>query len=775
LATALWSGVQAINAEARASYARAAATLMQDQLPALVAANGDAIQLSTYVALRRKGWRLSPVLEGKIRVGGRSFTLIGIDPLSAPKAPGATVTNDSGNLTAFLTPPGQLIVAPETAVRLAGENQIPPVVVSGDVAPGLLISDIGVAERLLDRKNELSRLIVLPDQPRRRASMADVAPQLREVAPQATNDISRLTDSFHLNLTAFGLLSFAVGLFIVHSTIGLAFEQRRGVFRTLRALGLSARALTTALVVELLCLAIVSGAAGVASGYLIAAFLLPDVAATLKGLYGAEVSGNLAFRPEWWATGLVIAVLGTVTAAASNLWHVWRLPILSPAQPRAWMLVSTRTIGTQGAVALGLFAIAILIGVFGSGLIAGFAILGGFLLGAALVLPPVLNIALSVGEKFARGPVSQWFWADTRQQLPGLSLALMALLLALSVNIGVGTMIASFRLTFTGWLDQRLASELYVTARSEEEAAQLRNWLLPRSDAVLPIRSVETRIAGAPGRIFGIADHPTYRENWPLISARTDVWDRVAAGDGVLINEQLARREGLALGDRLTLPWGIPMDVSGVYSDYGNPAGQVLVDINILAERYPGMPRLRHAIRVDPDKAPALADAIRTEFDLGPQNVVDQMTLKAFSMQVFERTFAVIGALNVLTLAVAGFAMLTSLLTLAAQRLPQLAPVWALGMTRKKLAQLELMRALLLASLTAVTALPVGLVLAWVLLAVVNVEAFGWRLPMHIFPADWARLWFLALLAAYLAAVLPARRLARISPADLVKIFAHER
>jgi putative ABC transport system permease protein len=124
---------------------------------------------------------------------------------------------------------------------------------------------------------------------------------------------------------------------------------------------------------------------------------------------------------------------------------------------------------------------------------------------------------------------------------------------------------------------------------------------------------------------------------------------------------------------------------------------------------------------------------------------------------------------------VAGFALLTSLLTLANLRLPQLAPVWALGLTRARLARFELIRSLILAALTFVLALPVGLILAWVLLAIVNVEAFGWRLPMTLFPVDWLRLFALAMLAAALAAALPALRLARISPTTLLKVFAHER
>lgn len=155
--------------------------------------------------------------------------------------------------------------------------------------------------------------------------------------------------------------------------------------------------------------------------------------------------------------------------------------------------------------------------------------------------------------------------------------------------------------------------------------------------------------------------------------------------------------------------------------------------------------------------------------------MIQQDAIKQVSLQIFERTFSVTSALNVLTLAVAGFAILTSLLTLSSMRIPQLAPVWALGITRKRLAQLEMIRALVLAGLTVLFALPVGLLLAWVLLSVVNVEAFGWLLPMQVFPLDWLLLAALALLAASVAAFIPARRLARIQPAELMKVFTHER
>ena len=86
-----------------------------------------------------------------------------------------------------------------------------------------------------------------------------------------------------------------------------------------------------------------------------------------------------------------------------------------------------------------------------------------------------------------------------------------------------------------------------------------------------------------------------------------------------------------------------------------------------------------------------------------------------------------------------------------------------------------MLRSVALAGLTALFALPLGLILAWVLLAVINVQAFGWRLPMHLFPLDWLWLFLLALLAGAAAAAIPARRLHRLPPAALLRIFADER
>ncbi len=776
LATALWSGVQALNAQARDSYAQAAAVLGEGSLASIVARDGQRFDLQDYAALRRAGWPVSPVLEGEIVVGAASIRVVGVEPVTLPEgAIGPRIGEAGDRLARFLTPPHLGLIGPGDPPE---DPRLPPLEIVESLPPNTLVVDIVVAERLLGAAGRVSRLLVGPGGP---TSLPDALDARLELRPaQTAGDLDRLTDSFHLNLTAFGFLSFFVGLFIVYSAIGLAFEQRRPMLRTLRACGVSARRLTMALLLELMGFALLGGVVGVLGGYAIAAALLPDVAASLRGLYGARVPGSLSLSPWWWLAGLGVAVLGALAASANALWRAWRLPVLAAGQPQAWFEAQRRGVRIQLISAALVSGVALVTVLAGDGLVAGFALMAAVLLVAALALPAVLSSVLEFGARRATGPVAQWLWADARQQVSGLSLALMALMLALAVNIGVGTMVDSFRQTFLGWLDQRLAAELYLTGADEVEATELADWLEARDDVrvVLPIWSVESRFRDWPTEIFGFRDDETYRDNWPLLTAAPDAWDAVAAGEAALVSEQLARRFDIEAGDRIEIatpggPWSV--GVAAVYSDYGNPEGQILVALDQFDARWPEAERRQMGVRIDPARVDGLIEELRRDFGLGEEQFVRQAALKAFSRSVFERTFAVTLALNALTLLVAGVALLASLLTLSSMRIAQLAPLWALGLTRRRLAGFEVAKTVGLAALTALAALPLGLAVAWVLTAVINVQAFGWRLPIHLFPGQWATLFGMALATAFVAALWPALQLGRASPLALLRSFSNER
>jgi putative ABC transport system permease protein len=759
LATALWSGVQAINSEARASYDAAAKTLGEGQYDLLIPKQGNRIPQDVYVLLRKSGWLVSPVIEARIN----DVRLLGIDVVTS-----ATGLPNLANGQSAITY-DTLFANEETALKV---SMLANVTVDKSIAPGIAIGDIGLVQRILKR-DDLTRLILLPNQPIKQPSLGMVAPNLRIQSAHAVANVTELTGSFHLNLTAFGLLSFVVGLFIVNSTIGLAFEQRRGMIRTIRSLGVPMRTLIALITFEMMTLAVIGAGLGIILGYFIAAFLLPDVAATLRGLYGAQISGTLELRASWWVSGMVLALIGTAVALSSRIWQIVQMPLLASAKPRAWVVATASRFRWQLIIAITLLFSTVPLAMTLEGLLAGFILLGCLLIGAALALPPLLGGLLTLVQKYTVAPVWEWFWADTRQQLPGLSLALIALLLAVSANIGVSTMVSSFRQTFIAFLDQRLAPELFVEVDTAEQSAALEMFLMNRQIEVLPLLSTQVVIADLPVDLYGIRVGQTYRNNWNFLDNTLNAWDVIERGKAVVVNEQFARRADLWVGSLVQVSRDLILPIAGVVGDYGNPKGQIIITERIFKDLYPNLYASNFGVRTK-DAAQLRSQIVNT---LGIKNnaIINQVGIKALSLEVFERTFVVTSALNVLTLGVAGFAILMSLLTLADLRVPQLAPVWALGLTRRRLAWLELLRAVLLAGIVFVCAIPMGLALAWILLTIINVEAFGWQLPMYLFPLKYVELGGYALIAAFLAAMWPAVRLMRTPPSTLLRVFASER
>ncbi|MFN3605801.1 MAG: hypothetical protein ACK4SS_01210, partial [Cypionkella sp.] len=381
LGTALWSGVQAINAEARASYAAAASALGKADFAQITPRGGGAIAQDDYIALRRAGWLVSPVIEGDVQ----GVTLIGMDPMTAPRGFGPQMLGADlragADLTMFIAGNGQIFAGLDALDALAGAADLSSTdrILAADMAPNTAITDMGTAQRILAREGQIDRLILAPDQPLGRAPLADIAPHLMQSAPQGGTDVARLTDSFHLNLTAFGLLSFAVGLFIVHGAIGLAFEQRRVMVRSLRACGAPLAWVIGLMLAELMALALLAG--GMASDPAVEAkaaairavtaraclFELADRDAEVEALWRAVIadpedraaarsfealaSDNVALagRVMIERTDLVIAVWdgkvanlpgGTGHTVVTALQMGTPVLLIDPAVPEAWRILT---------------------------------------------------------------------------------------------------------------------------------------------------------------------------------------------------------------------------------------------------------------------------------------------------------------------------------------------------------------------------------------------------------------------------------------------------
>ncbi|MFC3284050.1 FtsX-like permease family protein [Litchfieldella rifensis] len=812
VASALWSGVQAINASARDSYARAEA-LFSANLDRIERRDGQPLSLDEYLALRLAGAPVSPLVTGELELAdGSRLEVMGIDPLTLPEGSGLRTAGGMATLPDFLQPPYRTRLAPDTLATLTvGDDatltladgrkspqrgglggrgkELPPVELAPGLPPGVAVMDIAAALDLLERSG-LSHLLIAPDEP------LDLPPHLVRSTAENLAAPGQLTDSFHLNLTAMGLLALVVGLFIVHAALSLTLEQRLGLLRTLRALGVSGRALVALLLSELLMLGLVGAALGIASGVWLAQWLLPDVAASLQALYGERLGGELVLPWHYWLGGLAVTLGGLLTAGLGTLWRAARLEVLGLGQAQAWRGQFLRQLTGMAVIGSLLWGVALGLLVWlehrppAEGLTPGFLMIAAGLLGSALWLPPLLAMSLAlVGRLLHRRPLAQWALADLSLQLPRLAVAMMALLLALSASQGVNSMVGGFRLTFLEWLDQRLVADLYLRPPATQYAATVA-WLEARPEiaALLPRARAEATLLDGEGmraqaplsvNVYGVTPHPALTERWPLLTSlegETTAWRAFARG-AAMINEQLALATGLAPGQRLHLssPSGpLELRVAAVYPDYGNPRGEVMLTTPHLSERFQTSPDSLGIVldrETSADDVAALQGDLRQDLGIGGDSLIDQRELKQRSTEIFERTFAITQALNTLTLGVAALALLSSLLAQTRQRRGQLAPLWALGVARGPLVGVSIAQLGGAALATAALAVPLGLALTWCLVTVINVAAFGWRLPLHIFPLQIVTTLGLALLVAILAALLPAWRLWRTPPRTLLMEF----
>lgn len=176
LATALLTGVQALNSQARQSYAQASQLIGGLPQATLSARNGGLISQESFLALRRQGWPVSPMLQGSAIIQGqtRRLQIMGIEPVSLPVGSSiAGEPTETQDLMAFISPPRQTWVANQTLHELnlqEGEQpylvngqRLPPITGKSGMAPGMLLVDIGVAQRLLEAPDQLSRLVLPAD------------------------------------------------------------------------------------------------------------------------------------------------------------------------------------------------------------------------------------------------------------------------------------------------------------------------------------------------------------------------------------------------------------------------------------------------------------------------------------------------------------------------------------------------------------------------------------------------------------------------------------
>lgn len=628
-----------------------------------------------------------------------------------------------------------------------------------------------------------------------REALSGRLPQARvEASGTLRAEGAELFAAFRLNLLALSGVSLLVAAFLVYASVRAALTARRQEIGLYRALGAPAPRVGILLLGEVFLMALAGAALGIPVGALAAEASLDRVSATISNLYLLERIEGLTLDPRVVLVAGSVAVLAALTGAAPEVLREATSPpatllapgrvAVSPSRRRFWR-------SWPPAAGLGLIGVAAWAaldpGSWPARVGGGFGAAGALLVGAALLPDAAVRLGarLRMGQGSALGRGILAAIRETGSTGPPAA----ALVVAVAMLVGVSSLIGSFRATLDSWLAETLAADIYVSraggAGSARRIATERRALSPEvlaataSDPAVRdrdlLRALRVRLAGRPVSVLGVdAGLPAAGERFSILG------DREAALRGfrdgaLLISEPLARRVGLKVGEALSLPAAVthrPLRVAGIYRDYGNEMGALFLDRGLMNRLYPPEPGAEPPVH---GAALYLRDGVddsdtvfRLERTLGPGvNVVDNASLRARALRVFDQTMAVTGLLRVFALVIAALGLGLFLWTLVRERLPEIALDRALGASRAQVALGFFGRGAVIVGLSLLIGGGAGALLTVLLVQVVNPEWFGWTLELHWPVGTLAVQSGAVLLAGLVAAVLPARLASRVDATAL--------
>ena len=726
------------------------------------------------------------------------------------------------DLTDFFVRPDALLIGQETAARYglrlgdaltlrAGDTRR-TMRIAGILNPadersrraldGLAIVDISTAQELFNMAGRLSHIDLIADERTEvgRALLdrirAVLPPGAAIVKPSArSQSVESLTDAFRLNLTALSLLALVVGMFLIYNTITFSVVQRRPIIGTLRCLGVTQAEVFRQVLLETLLLGAIGGVLGIGLGILLGRGAVGLVSQTINDLYYTVNVRSVDVDPWTLVKGFGLGLAASLLAALAPAYEATSIPPITALRRSAgeqrvrWLLPR---VALAGLVMLAVGAAMLLLsralvvnlgGIFfvliGLALASPMATIG--LMGA---LQPLLDrLAGLVGRLSARGVVNA---------ISRTAIAIASLMVAVSVIIGLQSMINSFRTTVESWLDASLTADVYVappaTGINASNATIAPSVVadfeaLPDvSDVTLFRRvSVDFRTADAEYRPASLLAIRSNRER----SARTFVWTlrpadglwaSMAGQDEVQVSEPFANKYGITpQNNRLLLRTDQgerAFRVVAVYYDYASDAGVIVMRHETYRRYWQDAQISSLALYVNPAQVSdlgAFVDQLRRRFAGRDLVISANRELRADALAIFERTFTITGALNLLATVVAFIGVLSALMALQIERTRELGMLRANGMTLRQLWRMTLLETGLMGGTAGLFAMPTGFLLALILVYIINLRSFGWTIRLDLQWETFAQAMGVAVVSALLAAIYPMLRLGKLEIARAIR------
>jgi putative ABC transport system permease protein len=767
----------------------------------------------------------SPTIEDALTVGaqpgdpfsGEILRVLGVDLLrplpgdarAAAASPGSVspqaadpwvLVNAHGAFVSALLADRLRWRAGETVHALAGDRDV-MLRVAGIIPRGtvgidssVVFVDVATAQEIFGKIGLIDRIDLVVEPMRlaavERAVAAVIPPGARAIRPKTrTDEIERMLQSFRLNLEALAYVALLVGMYLIYNTVAISVVQRRPEVGTVRALGATRGAVFRTFVGEGALVGVLGSLLGLGVGALLARFSVAAVSRTVDTLYVGSHADAVVYDPVLFVKAFALGVVAAVVAAAFPAFDAASTPPAITMRAQGFERRRPRLAPRAALAGLGLLLIALLctrapaldgIPVFGYA--AGLLII----FGGSLCAPLAVGALAHAGTTFAaRRPTLGLAAANLAGAPLRTAVAVASLMIAIGMMVSVAVLVASFRTTIVAWADETLRADLFVRPLGLADAsadARFSHGVAERIAAVPGVAAIDTfRGLELPfrGRLtnLGVTDLSTVatRQHLRVLGGGdpTALARALTGTTNVLVSEPFATKFGVQRGDRIVLPTpsgATAFTVAAVYNDYSSDAGIVLLDVRTY----------RRLFRDDSVNSVAVyaaagADLLRLRSAVvravAPLriDVETNRELRDLVVQIFDRTFAITYALDVIAITIAVLGVVSTLFALVLERRVEFGLLRYLGVTTGGVRAAVLTEAAGIGLLGGVMGVGVGMLLALLLIFVINRQAFGWLIELHVPWVFLVETVLLVVVAAVVAGVYPAGVAARIRTAEAVR------
>ena len=599
-----------------------------------------------------------------------------------------------------------------------------------------------------------------------------------------------MLSAYSMMVNISSLFALFIGMFIIYNSFAIAVTQRRSEIGILRALGATRAQIRWLFLGESAVTGVIGSIGGLMFGALIARGIAASIGTLIGDVYGvAQHADDVSTSPALLATALAIGIATSIVAALIPARNAARVDPVQALQKGKYQSLSA----SENRWRLVLAAIG---GVLSAGCLVFSEVRGAFYLGyglaiaVALLLSPILSVALARALrpllKWIR-PVEGALAADSLIQAPRrTSASVAAVMLSLALVVAFAGMARASYDSIIGWMEIALNPDLFVMP---SQSIVIRTIRFPESmykelaavEGVERVQAVrDARIVFRKTPIMVVAvDVKSVSETAgraPTEGNAEDMYRRTAAGEALMVSDNLAQLQHLHVGDILEVPapYGtIRLPISGVILDYSDQQGAVLMDRTLFQKYWHDDTVNVFRVYLKPGvQMPDVRQRILEQYAGRRQVfVLTNAELKGYILKITDQWFGLTSVQIAVAVLVAILGIVNTLTVSITDRRRELGVLQAVGGLHGQIRRTIWIEALAIGTLGLILGFALGAINLYYILQIVQRDIAGMRLD-YLFPTTVvAALIPTILISAFIAAIWPAESAVRGS---LVEALEYE-